>query len=103
MKRSFLLFALLSSTLFAGTLSAQELPLPGSASPPPAVVAPNPAPAAAPASVGETWRFKWHAGRWWYWLPTERWVYWHGDHWEEYLAPPPVPGAVYPSSGATYY
>ena len=27
------------------------------------------------------WRYRWHNGRWWYWLPSNRWVVWTGDRW----------------------
>lgn len=38
-------------------------------------------PAAAP---GERWRFKQHNGLWWYWLPTNQWVYWTDGKWVPY-------------------
>src|SRR5690349_20360804 len=24
---------------------------------------------------GNQWRYRWHVGQWWYWLPSNRWVY----------------------------
>ena len=43
------------------------------------------APAAAPGGKqGERWRYRYHQGRWWYWLPAERWVVWDGNEWEAY-------------------
>jgi hypothetical protein len=33
------------------------------------------------ATDGETWRYRRHNGRWWYWLPSNRWVVWTGDQW----------------------
>jgi hypothetical protein len=33
---------------------------------------------------GESWRYRRHDGQWWYWLPSEKWVYWTGDRWKAY-------------------
>jgi hypothetical protein len=38
---------------------------------------------AAPQS-SESWRYRRHNGQWWYWLPSEKWVYWTGDRWNAY-------------------
>ena len=27
------------------------------------------------------WRYRWYAGRWWYWMPDNRWMVWTGDRW----------------------
>jgi hypothetical protein len=32
----------------------------------------------------DAWRYRRHGGRWWYWLPSEKWVYWTGDRWTAY-------------------
>ncbi len=46
--------------------------------------------AAAPSSAvehqqqGEQWRFRRHDGLWWYWLPSNKWVYWTGERWAPY-------------------
>jgi len=32
----------------------------------------------------ERWRFKYHRGAWWYWLPSERWVWWSNGAWVDY-------------------
>ena len=38
--------------------------------------------AASAAAVRDNqWRFKYHQGRWWYWMPDERWVYWSNNRW----------------------
>ena len=37
-------------------------------------------------SPGETWRYRKHQGMWWYWLPSNQWVYWTDDHWVPYEA-----------------
>jgi hypothetical protein len=28
-----------------------------------------------------SWRYKFHDGRWWYWLPSERWMMWQDGRW----------------------
>jgi hypothetical protein len=28
-----------------------------------------------------SWRYKYHDGRWWYWLPSERWMMWENGRW----------------------
>ncbi len=33
----------------------------------------------------ENWRYRRHAGRWWYWLPKNQWVVWENGRWVEYL------------------
>jgi hypothetical protein len=33
---------------------------------------------------GESWRYRRHGGLWWYWLPSEKWVYWTADRWNAY-------------------
>jgi hypothetical protein len=35
---------------------------------------------------GETWRYRKHQGLWWYWLPSNKWVYWTDGHWAPYEA-----------------
>ena len=32
----------------------------------------------------EQWRFAFHKGEWWYWLPENRWVYWRDNRWNDY-------------------
>jgi hypothetical protein len=34
--------------------------------------------------VQEQWRYTFHNGEWWYWLPANRWVYWRSDRWNDY-------------------
>ena len=31
-----------------------------------------------------SWRYKQYNGRWWYWLPSKRWVFWHEGRWVDY-------------------
>jgi hypothetical protein len=40
----------------------------------------------APAPSGEVWRYKRHQGLWWYWLPSNKWVYWTDNRWVPYDA-----------------
>lgn len=30
------------------------------------------------------WRYVFHNGEWWYWLPENRWVYWRNNKWNDY-------------------
>ena len=32
----------------------------------------------------DKWRFNFYNGEWWYWLPTNRWVYWRDNRWNAY-------------------
>ncbi len=32
----------------------------------------------------DPWRFTFHNGEWWYWLPANRWVYWRDNRWNDY-------------------
>lgn len=46
----------------------------------------DPSPPAAEAGDGKSraanaWRYKYHNGRWWYWLPSNRWAVYDGDRW----------------------
>lgn len=37
---------------------------------------------AKPAAASDNlWRFKYHQGRWWYWMPDKQWVYWSTNRW----------------------
>jgi hypothetical protein len=35
----------------------------------------------SPASAGDAWRYRWHEGRWWYWLPSGQWAVWTDGQW----------------------
>ena len=52
----------------------------------------------------QQWRFTYHNGEWWYWLPTNQWVYWRNNRWNDYdpqtFIYPYVP-AVVPAGRAT--
>jgi hypothetical protein len=69
MRRIAILCGLLVA-LFAGQVVAQQ----GTASGPQA------------AQQNDAWRYKYHEGQWWYWLPGERWVVWNGQSWAPYRA-----------------
>jgi hypothetical protein len=34
--------------------------------------------------TAESWRYRWHEGRWWYWLPSGRWAVWMDGRWVEF-------------------
>ncbi len=60
----------------------------------------------AQASDDTNWRYKQHDGRWWYWLPSERWVMWQDGRWidpptyslEEAPAGAGIPGFAAPAT-----
>lgn len=67
-------------------------------------------PAQAPLVTGpDGWRYRWSGGRWWYWTPAKRWLWYNGDgQWVEFEpAPAPYavyrPGYVYPGYYRPYY
>jgi len=49
-------------------------------------------PRSAIGSDPEEWRYVFHRGQWWYWLPENRWVYWRGNRWNDYYPPAPAAG-----------
>jgi hypothetical protein len=68
--------------------------------PSPAVAQPEaiPEPAAQPeAATDNTWRYRNYNGAWWYWLPSNRWVYWSNGAWVD----PPENSSV-PTLTPTY-
>lgn len=38
-------------------------------------------PTANRAADDKSWRYRWHNGRWWYWMPNRSWVIWDGNQW----------------------
>ncbi|MCC7086975.1 MAG: hypothetical protein IT427_18400 [Pirellulales bacterium] len=36
--------------------------------------------------ANDRWRFRFHNGEWWYWMPGNFWVYYRGNHWNRYDA-----------------
>jgi hypothetical protein len=47
-------------------------------------VMPDPAPADA-AEEAVDWRYRYQDGVWWYWLPSNRWVYWSNGRWVDHF------------------
>jgi hypothetical protein len=37
-----------------------------------------------PGQGQDQWRYTFHNGEWWYWLPASRWVYWRDNRWNDY-------------------
>jgi hypothetical protein len=56
--------------------------------------------ASAAASQDISWRYRWHDGRWWYWLPNRQWVWWDGSKWSDRVAPAANAGSGYYSGRA---
>ena len=55
----------------------------------------------------DQWRYTFHNGEWWYWLPASRWVYWRDSRWNAYdpktYTSPSSSGVVATSrNGSTY-
>lgn len=75
----FLIFALIFMPIAAQSRAEEPAP----ADKPAVEKAPS---AAGDATGGDKWRFKQHQGMWWYWLPSNSWVYWHDNKWVPYDA-----------------
>jgi hypothetical protein len=70
------------------------------ASPGPVATAATVQPVAKVVVRTDPWRYRWYGGRWWYWTPENRWM-WYGDGgWTTYV-PAPAPAVVY-SPGYVY-
>jgi hypothetical protein len=54
--------------------------------------------AVSKANDANRWRYKHHQGRWWYWLPSERWVVWKDGRWID----PPTQTIVTDNGGPEY-
>ncbi len=81
--------------LLLGLLATNSSTIAAEDTAPPPVSAPRPSDATAAEvdaahatspEASQRWRFKRHQGLWWYWLPSDRWVYWTGDKWVPYDA-----------------
>jgi hypothetical protein len=46
-----------------------------------AATAATTAPIVATGVTQDSWRFVRYEGRWWYWTPTSRWLYFENDRW----------------------
>jgi hypothetical protein len=44
----------------------------------------QPTTSANPLNGPEGWRYTWSRGRWWYWLPEQRWMFWERGRWVDY-------------------
>ncbi|HEY1784307.1 MAG TPA: hypothetical protein VGG30_02115 [Pirellulales bacterium] len=38
----------------------------------------------SPGTRVEAWRYRFSGGRWWYWQPSEAWLYWDGTRWQPF-------------------
>lgn len=85
LRRRLLAAGVALSVMFCPRLDAVAAPHPSTAASPNAVQKAD-ADAAAPNNA---WRFRYHAGYWWYWLPTESWVWHDGRRWIDYEVPTP--------------
>jgi hypothetical protein len=74
MKRFLFVAMALAASLMAGNLLAKET--------------------AAPKAVRPDWHYRWHEGRWWYWMPeSSNWMVWTNSAWvpyEQFAACPQV-------------
>jgi len=42
-----------------------------------------------PASArADAWRYRYSGGRWWFWQPSETWLYWDGARWQAFAPRP---------------
>jgi hypothetical protein len=69
MRRALLAVAVMAAALFAAKLYAAETT------------------ASKPSSPD--WHYRWHEGRWWYWMPESKshWMVWMGSKWVSYEEP----------------
>jgi hypothetical protein len=43
------------------------------------------------------WRYVWHEGRWWYWMPSNRWMVWTDSRWAPFATQSQTRTAFYGS------
>ncbi len=43
---------------------------------------------ASPMQAADSWRYRWHEGRWWYFQNDKRWAYWDGQAWRDVASAP---------------
>lgn len=41
---------------------------------------------ANPRAAAPDWRYVFHDGRWWYWMPNSSWMYWDHGGWQNFAA-----------------
>ena len=61
MRRKLLAAAIMAAALFGAAWPAQA--------------------ATAIKMVTPDWHYRWHEGRWWYWMPQNQWMVWTGSTW----------------------
>lgn len=97
--------ALLALASISDCLRADET------NPPATTTGENTAPAATESDPSanvppgpDAWRYRWHDGYWWYYLPAGSWVYWNGANWAPFIAPPAAPdnAAMFANGPADY-
>jgi hypothetical protein len=64
MRRALIVVLVMVAALFAAKLYAKD--------------------AVAAKTVVPDWHYRWHEGRWWYWMPDSRWMVWTGATWVPY-------------------
>jgi hypothetical protein len=42
----------------------------------------------SPSARADSWRYRYSGGRWWYWRPSESWLYWDGAQWQAFAPRP---------------
>jgi hypothetical protein len=85
MRRSVQLLVIMGWSLCLATTAMGQTPSPAAT---PEVIGAGRAAANDPTTLPDGWRYRWHEGRWWYYLPNEQWVYWNGSAWTEVQAAP---------------
>jgi hypothetical protein len=83
---AYALFALMICVHASYVNATRAADAPASATSNPQTKADAAVPAPAQTPGGETWRYRQHQGLWWYWLPSDKWVYWTDRKWVPYDA-----------------
>jgi hypothetical protein len=52
--------------------------------------------------VGDNWRYRNYDGVWWYFLPSNRWVYWSNGEWVDFVSTTQPPPPAYQSPAYSY-
>jgi hypothetical protein len=65
--------------------------------PPQAPVAQDPGSQSPGVPGPDGWRYRWSGGRWWYWTPAKRWMWYSDDgQWVDAEPTPPPPAFIQP-------